>query len=160
MVHAVIVTISRISELRSQTLEDSADLLFGGERFPPTVRSKSVQYLKMHRISKDMPKLISFDGLLCIVYPSYIVLWLVKSIESKVFNFIGIYDECSALLELYLDSGLFLDVPGIIKHLSKLVRIRWPALMSIETKQNVPIDFDLSNPADTAQPSIYYFGDS
>uniref|UniRef100_A0A2M4BLL8 F-box domain-containing protein n=1 Tax=Anopheles marajoara TaxID=58244 RepID=A0A2M4BLL8_9DIPT len=177
-VDAVIATISRMPKLRSLTLEDSADLRFDEEWFPPTVRSKSVQHLKMHtnyRILVDMPKLLSFDGPLCILYPPYkspLVLSKLQSVTLRQNDapllgppimtrlmhvevmrlkyrvkdslFICICDECSALRELYLDSGLFFAAPDNIKHLSKLVRLRRLTLMSIETKRNVPFGFDLS----------------
>uniref|UniRef100_A0A2M4AHG9 Putative lrr receptor-like serine/threonine-protein kinase n=1 Tax=Anopheles triannulatus TaxID=58253 RepID=A0A2M4AHG9_9DIPT len=177
-VDAVIVTISRMPKLRSLSLVDCTDLHFDEERFPPTVRSKSVQHLKMHtnyRIWVDMPKLVSFDGPLCVLYPPYkspLVLPKLQSVtlrenddsffgppvmtrlmhvevlrlkyRVKDWLFMGICGECSALKELYLDSGLFLSDPGNIKHLSKLVHLRRLTLMSIDTKRDVPFDFDLS----------------
>ncbi|XP_049545468.1 uncharacterized protein LOC125957086 [Anopheles darlingi] len=177
-VDAVIVTIPRMPKLRSLSLEDCADQHFDGERFPPIVRSKSIEHLKMHtnyRLMVDMPKLLSFDGPLCVLCPPYKSPLVLPKLQSltlrenddwffgppvmarlmhvevmrlkyrvKDLLFIGICDECSALKELYLDSGLFLAAPGNIKHLSKLVRLRRLTLMSIETKRNVPFDFDLS----------------
>uniref|UniRef100_A0A2M4CGF3 F-box domain-containing protein n=1 Tax=Anopheles darlingi TaxID=43151 RepID=A0A2M4CGF3_ANODA len=73
-VDAVIVTISRMPKLRSLSLEDCADLHFDGVRFPPIVRSKSIEHLKLHtnyRLMVDMPKLLSFDGPLCVLCPPY-----------------------------------------------------------------------------------------